>query len=76
MRKNKESAGDRPALRKQAEERLKKNGLNLDMLDSKEELQRIVHELSVHQIELEVQSEELQYSRDQFEEALATMLPN
>ena len=41
------------------------------MLDSKEELQRIVHELSVHQIELEVQSEELQYSRDQFEEALA-----
>ena len=71
MRKNKESAGDRPALRKQAEERLKKNGLNLDMLDSKEELQRIVHELSVHQIELEVQSEELQYSRDQFEEALA-----
>ena len=50
MRKNKESAGDRPALRKQAEERLKKNGLNLDMLDSKEELQRIVHELSVHQI--------------------------
>ena len=70
MNKDKEIAGDQPALRQRAEERLKKNGLIPDMLSSKEELQRIVHELSVHQIELEMQKEELLHSRDQLEEAL------
>lgn len=70
MNKDKEIAGAQPALRQQAEEQLKKNGLIPDMLSSKEELQRIVHELSVHQIELEMQKEELLHSRDQLEEAL------
>ena len=62
MNKDKEIAGDQPALRQRAEERLKKNGLIPDILSSKVELQRIVHELSVHQIELEMQKEELLHS--------------
>jgi hypothetical protein len=37
MNKDKEIAGDQPALRQRAEERLKKNGLIPDMLSSKEE---------------------------------------
>ncbi len=54
-------------LRKRAEERLKKSGVTADILRSKEELLRIVQELSIHQIELEMQNETLQDSRDEIE---------
>ncbi len=43
MNKDKEIAGAQPALRQQAEELLKKNGLIPYSLSSKEEVQRIVH---------------------------------
>ncbi len=56
-----------PELRKQAEERLRKRGIAPGMLSSEEEMQRIVQELSLHQIELEMQNEELQESRNKIE---------
>ncbi|MEI7825791.1 MAG: HD domain-containing phosphohydrolase [Chlorobiaceae bacterium] len=58
---------DGSELRKRAEERLKKSGVTPDILRSKEELLRIVQELSIHQIELEMQNETLQDSRDEIE---------
>ena len=54
-------------LRKRAEERQRKSGVAPDILCSDEELQRVVQELSIHQIELEMQNEELQDSRDKLE---------
>ena len=54
-------------LRRQAEERLKKSSLIHNTPSSAEELQRMVQELSLHQIELEMQNEELQDSRSEIE---------
>ena len=58
---------DSSELRGRAEERLKKKDVNPDFYRSKEEFQRIVQELSIHQIELEMQNEALQDSRDKIE---------
>ena len=58
---------DRSELRRRAEERLKKRNVTPDFLHSNEEWQRMVQELSIHQIELEMQNEELQDSRDEIE---------
>ncbi len=58
---------DRSEIRRQAEERLKKRDVTPDFLGSKEELLRMVQELSIHQIELEIQAEELKDSRDEIE---------
>ncbi len=52
-------------LRKRAELRFLKSGAVPDIRCSKEELQHVVQELLIHQIELEMQREELQHSRDQ-----------
>ncbi len=54
-------------LRKRAEEQHRKSGVAAYTLCSKEELQRMVQELSIHQIELEMQNEELQESRNKIE---------
>ena len=58
---------DGSELRKRAEERHRKSGVAAYTLCSKDELQRIVQELSIHQIELEMQNEELQDSRNKIE---------
>jgi len=58
---------DGSELRRQAEERLKKSRLIHNTPSSAEELQRMVQELSLHQIELEMQNEELQDSRSEIE---------
>lgn len=55
---------DRSELRRQAEELQKKRGLIPDFPKSTAEWQRVLHELSVHQIELEMQNEQLQQSYD------------
>ncbi len=56
---------DGSELRNRAEERLRERGIALDTLCSEGELQRVVQELSIHQIELEMQNENLQDSRDE-----------
>ena len=57
-------------LRRRAEKRLQKHKQKVTAPASLEELQRIVHELEVHQIELEMQNEELQQARSELESFL------
>jgi len=53
------------ALRRRAEERLR--SLPRPRLEASEDVVRLVHELQVHQIELEMQNEELRRARDELE---------
>ena len=57
-------------LRQQAEERLTLTANALQMPRTEEALQRLVHELEVHQVELELQNEELNRARSEVEIAL------
>ncbi len=57
-------------LRHRAEKRLKPRTAEVAAPGSPAEMQRLVHELQVHQIELEMQNEELRESRSQVEAAL------
>ncbi len=72
MKKNRALLEDLSALRHQAETLLnteqKKNVL--DFSSSPEEMQRVIHELAVHQIELEMQQDELLQTRAELEENL------
>ncbi len=62
---------DPQELRRRAERRLRANEPEVDALRSPLEVERMLHELQVHQIELEMQNEELRYVRDQSEVLLA-----
>ena len=57
-------------LRRRAEKQLQKHMQKVTTPASLAELQRIVHELEVHQIELEMQNEELQQARSELESIL------
>lgn len=57
-------------LRSQAEERLQKSKPKVAAPSTPEELQRLIQELEVHQIELEMQNEELQQARLELERSL------
>jgi signal transduction histidine kinase/ActR/RegA family two-component response regulator/PAS domain-containing protein len=59
------------ALRQQAEDMLSGTNPGPTAADSPADLTRLVHELKVHQIELELQNEELRCSRDEVEAGLA-----
>ncbi|MBI5546071.1 MAG: PAS domain S-box protein, partial [Deltaproteobacteria bacterium] len=70
MRKSRTEAPDAAALRHRAEERLKERKTRVpggDLADS----HRLLHELEVHQIELEMQNEELRAARQEIEAGLA-----
>jgi PAS domain S-box-containing protein len=54
-------------LRRRAEERLRAKTAELHPPRTKEESQRLVHELEVHQIELEMQNEELRRAQEELE---------
>jgi len=71
MKKNKTLSADLTALRDQAEALLKTGQKKpVEFLSSPEELQRVIHELAVYQIELEMQQDELLQARLELEESL------
>src|ERR1700722_18127063 len=70
MRTDSHQSGESAELRRRAEKRLKRRATEVASPGSAAETQRLVHELQVHQIELEMQNEELRESRTQVEAAL------
>ena len=71
MKKNRVPSENYTELRRYAEEHLKTERQNIpDISESHDEMQRIIHELAVHQIELEIQQEALLQSREELEEWL------
>jgi PAS domain S-box-containing protein len=71
MRKKRTPPSESEALRQKAEAMLRLGLKNKpDLPESKEEMQRVVHELAVYQIELEMQQDELLQSRLNLEESL------
>jgi PAS domain S-box-containing protein len=58
------------SLRRRAEKRMGKTAGARPLAVTKEEMQKIIHELQVHQIELEIQNEELVRTRDEVEAGL------
>ena len=68
MKKNKSNTLDRHELRLKAEERFKISGLIPESTTSPAEMQRILYELPVQQIELELQYEQLQHAYDQIQQ--------
>ena len=68
MKKENSNPLDPRELRRRAERQLKKIGLIPDSTASPAELQRMLHELRVHQIELEMQYEQLQYAYNEIQQ--------
>jgi len=70
MKKADGSPGKTTHLRNRAEEQLRANTPEALPPRTEEEVQRLLHELQVHQIELEMQNAELRQARDELETAL------
>ncbi len=73
MGKNKVLPSGASELRPLAEERLRSKNITAGPSLSYEESQRLIHELQVHQIELEMQNEELRQARAEREEMEALL---
>jgi PAS domain S-box-containing protein len=70
MKKNKNTPTDAAELRRKAEEQLRKQKTKKARPGTELDTQRLLHELQVHQIELEMQNEELKQARAAVEAAL------
>jgi signal transduction histidine kinase len=70
LNNDKREATEAAELRRQAEEQLLAKTAELHPPRTEEETQRLVHELEVYQIELEMQNAELRQARDEVESAL------
>jgi PAS domain-containing protein len=71
MKKHQAQSAGAPALRRSAEERLARAKSEIPEQRTEVETMRLVHELEVHQIELEMQNEELQQTRAKADALLA-----
>jgi two-component system cell cycle sensor histidine kinase/response regulator CckA len=70
MKKNSQAKGNPEQLRKGAEERLRNRPPESQGTGASFSSERVLHELQVHQIELEMQNEELRESRSELESLL------
>jgi PAS domain S-box-containing protein len=70
MPKKPNNPADASELRRRAEARLKSQQAGTTPPRTDADIQRLVHELQVHQIELEMQNDELQHARDEMEAGL------
>jgi len=72
MTSTKKHTPDASDLRQRAEERLKESRAGEAASRGEADVRRLVHELEVHQVELEMQNEELQGTRAELEAGLAS----
>ncbi len=70
MQKKPPPTADAAELRRRAEERLREQHLGAGPDRAEADTQRLLHELQVHQIELELQNDELQHARNEIEAGL------
>lgn len=59
----------RERLRRRAEEDLRERTAHLDMTAIPHDIRHLLHELQIHQVELELQNEELRHTQQELEEA-------